>query len=379
MAEVQNPFTPRKKRAILDVIQNTFLSKSTLNFVGFVLKAAIVCTITNKPIKKEPATGAHDDGGRRLLAAVMTYLILVIVVVVARESISRRTQSLTMPKDRADTLKALLAGLNLIPAWGFKDFVAVVIAGTAWYFAFFVLIGATVAAVLIEPPKPAAGEVPTYFECFRKTLSGCMALGVGFAMHTIPVTIWRSFGYDFFTIPVTGTYAVLVTSLVIWLQVNIKKIKTEPDQLYYRSFLNFSSSSGNFMSAWAWDSLLEAMRREIIAPHDESCVLLFWINMAWAFFVLIVAALSVVGIQYYIDEDNYMTEMEEGLQALSKTIAACCVAWGFMDVFQGVYKCLEYGNYYVLCAWIMAVCVCLLAVGIMHGGNYLIERAKKEQ
>lgn len=372
-------YTPRKRKAVLDTIQNTFLSKSTLNFVGFVLKAAIVCTITNAPIRQEPATAAGSANAMRLVAAIVTYLILVSVVVIAREVINKKTQSLTLSKSRADTLKAFLGGLNLIPAWGFKDFVAVMIAGTAWWMAFIVLIAATVLAVLLEPPKPPAGEVPTLLDSFRKTLAGCMALGVGFAMHTIPVTIWRSFGYDFFTIPVTATYAVLVTCFAIFLQVNIKKIHTEPDQLYYKSFLNFTSSSGNFMSAWAWDSFLEAMRRLLITMAKSSCLMTFWINIAWAFGVLAVGAITVVGIHLYIDEDHEVTEMEEGLQALSKTIAACCVAWAFMDVFTGVYKCMDYGEYKILGAWVMAAIVVVLAVCILHFGTKLIENAKQQQ
>lgn len=368
------PKTPRKIKC-LNTIQTVFLSKSTLNFVGFVLKAAIVCTLTATPIKNENATAADDGGVKRILFAVLTYLILVMVVVVTRQVINKQTQSLTMSKDRAETLKAFLGGLNLIPAWGFKDFVSVLIAGTAWWSAIIVLLSATVAAVLLEPPPPPAGELPSTIDNVRKTMSGCMALGVGFAMHTIPVTIWRSFGYSFFTIPVCGVYAVAVTGLVVFIQVSVKHIKTEPDQIYYKSFLNFASSSGNFMCAWAWDSLLEAFRRLLITAAKDSCTMTFWLNLGWAFFVLIIAAVVVVGIAIKSEEEGH-TEMDEGLASLSKTIAACCVAWGFMDVFVGVYKCIDYGGYHILGAWIFALVILVIAVIIMHTGTKLIERAK---
>jgi hypothetical protein len=375
--------TPRtsskRKILVLTTIQTTFLSKSTLNFVGFVLKAAILCTLTQGPIRQESATAAEEGSLKRLGLALLTYLILVLIVVGSRQVINRQTQSLTMSKDRQDTLKAFLAGLNLIPAWGFKDFVAVMIAGTAWWAAIVVLLVATVAAVLLEPPPPPDGEVPTTADNIRKTMAGCMALGVGFAMHTIPVTLWRNMGYKFFTIPVCSCYALGVTALVVFVQVSIKKIKRDPDQLYYNSFLNFSSASGNFMSAWAWDSLLEAFRRLLVTIGKDSCLITFWINLGWAFLVLIIAALAVVALQLQSEEGDHSLssgEMDAGLASLSKTIAACCVAWAFMDVFQGVYKCISFHGYHVLGAWVFALVILVIAVAIMHYGTKLIERGK---
>merc|ERR1719310_1584348 len=100
--------TPRKRTKILDTVQNVFLSKSTLNFVGFVLKMAIVCTITNQPIKADPTLGPEDADFWRIAGAVATYMVLVIIVVFARDTINKHTQSLTMSKDRQDTLKAFL-------------------------------------------------------------------------------------------------------------------------------------------------------------------------------------------------------------------------------------------------------------------------------
>jgi len=300
------------------------------------------------------------------------------VVVCTRQVINKQTQSLTLTPRRGDTLKSLLAGLNLIPAWGFKDFVAVLIAGTAWWSAIVVLFAATVAAVFLEPPPPEAGEVPSTLDNIRKTLAGCMALGVGFAMHTIPVTIWRNMGYEFFTILVTSSYALLITATVVVVQVLVKRIKTEQDQVYYRTFLNFFSASGNFMCAWAWDAFLESLRRVLMTFAKDSCTTIFWINLSWAFAVLIIAATTVVGLQIHLHADaaDHQTEHEAGLAALSKTIAACCVAWGFMDVFVGVYKCIDYRGYHVLGAWIFALVILVLAVCILHGGTYLIERAK---
>lgn len=373
--------TPRKKTQALDVIQNVFLSKATLNFVGFVLKAAIVCSITNQPIHADGGeVGVKDPDVKRVGGALLTYLVLVSIVVIAREAINKKTQSLTLSKDRADTLKAFLGGLNLIPAWGFKDLVAVLIAGTAWWSAIIVLFAATVLACVIEPPPPPAGEVPTLFENLRKTLSGCMTLGVGFAMHTIPVTVWRNMGYAFYTIPVTGIYALVLTCVVIYLQVTLKKVKAGvPDeQKYYKTFLTFFSASGNFMSAWAWDSLLEALRRYFLTMAKDTCTMIFWINMGWALFVLVVGVTSIVGIHLQVVSDDMHTPMEDGLEGLAKIIAACCVAWAFMDVFKGVYKCMDYGEYRVLGAWIMAAIVLVLAVCIMHFGTIAIERAKPQ-
>jgi len=370
----------KTKNKSLDTIQSVFLTKCALNFVGFVLKAAIVCTLLNKPMKNDTDPGQSGEFDlKRFGFALLAYIILVAIVVVARVVIQKQTQSLTMSKEHADTLKALLGGLNLIPAWGFKDCVAVVIAGTAWWTAFIVLIFATVVAVLMEPPPPEAGELPTIIDNTRQTLAGCMALGVGFAMHTVPVTIWRSMGHSFFTIPVTASYALILTTIVVFVQISLKKIKTEPDQVYYRSFLNFSGSAGNFMSAWSWDAFLEALRRLLIASAKASCLATFGINMGWAFAVLIVGAISVVGFQINAEQGEHTNEMEAGIAILIKTIAACCVAWAFMDVFIGVYKCLDFNGYLILGAWICAMVVLVLAVGIMAAGNRLIENAKKAE
>lgn len=386
----------------LDSIRDVFLGKSVLNFIGFVLQAAIVVTLSGS--KDLPSVAgvemqAPPDGVMMvLLRHAVSYVLLVLFVVAGRDFLNRKMSALSLSKSREQTLKAVLAGLTLIPAWSFKGFVGTAVEGTAWWTSLVVLAGAVTFAIVIEPPAPAEGEVPTTVQSLRVTLSGCMPLGVGFAVHRMVVVLWRMHGFGaFFTIPVTLCYALIMTTTVVLMQLLIGHAlsaltatpRGQPSPVtFWTAFLMFSSSSGNFVVAWAWDAVLDANRVGATATSNlDSCFSTFAANSLWAILVLAIAGV-VLCIQGYVDDyqddGRKHSKMYLLFHAMVGIVLAMNITWSWLDAFVSLHNgqradgswCIDYRGYHVLGAWVCAVIITVLAVALIQGGTQLIEYIK---
>jgi len=375
----------KSKIKFLDTIQNVFLAKSTLNFIGYMLKEAIICSIVGRVIQAMGNDASENNFKKLFVPALCAYFILVFVAVLAREIIARKQGSLTMDPERQKTLTAVDKGLNLIPAWGFKELIAACIGGQPWWTAFIVLVAAAGLAILIDTQTEKCEEdvgTPWHIlHSLRKTMAGCMPLGVGFAMNMIPIKLCADFDFNCKTGLITFIYAVVITLLMVSMQIGLTYLT--PESPFLKNLIRFTGLSGNFISAWGWDGFLDTARREIITLGLSTCMLKFVFNFSWATMVLIVAASVVVAVNYRSDLSVDETHFQAGLRKLMTIVCASVVAWAFLDYFVGLYRCSTWGcvdgscNHPLLSVWTFVIAVVLLGVLLMERGSAFLEEQKK--
>lgn len=361
------------KKPILDSIHDIFLSKACLTVIGFLLKSIIVSTLQGTGVEEE--SGDTEGYGFHVLpSSVFAYIVLVFVVVLMKSVTDRYVMSLTMSASRQETIKTLVKGLELIPAWGFKDCVACLIAGRSpIIFAFLVVLAATLIAVVVEPPRLEVGEFPDVLFNLRKTLSGCMALGVGFAFHTIPPAAWAKFGLEWLNIPVMLVYAPLLTVIVVLVQLALTHMLEGDHSRFYKTLLTFLRSSGNFLVAWGWDGLVDILRKELLKGSPHTCLSECLVNLAWANGVVLICLVVIVISVYTTHENN--SKLEKGIRALLPIVLGMVVAWSFLDWMVALYNCaFADQQHHLLRAWLLTLAMSVIVASIMLAGSHAVER-----
>merc|ERR1740130_1798603 len=136
-----------------------------------------------------------------------------------------------------------------------------------------VLVTATCLALVLEPVAPPEDEQPDLTYSLRKTLSGCMGLGVGFAVNAVAQIWWRAEGGEWFRLPVQMVYAPVATLAVLLVHAALGTVSMADQKPFVKTLCNFMKVAGNFVAAWAWDGVLDTARLEVLEVHDvDSCL-----------------------------------------------------------------------------------------------------------
>jgi len=377
--------TPRSAKEMrlnfLNSVQDVFAAKTCLTVIGFVLKAAMLCTIFQVPLSAETGSlKGQAHGFRQMVSAVAVYMVLVGCVVAMKYQMTRNLVALHgNSKARAETLRLYMGGLDMIPAWAFKDCVASAMVGHNWgmLVALVVLVTATCLALVLEPAAPPEDEQPDLTYSLRKTLSGCMGLGVGFAVNAVAQIWWRAEGGEWFRLPVQMVYAPVATLAVLLVHAALGTVNMADQKPFVKTLCNFMKVAGNFVAAWAWDGVLDTARLEVLEVHDvDSCLNKAGVNSLWALAVICVAAIIIVTHEWAMGPPPKEGKRPQGQldrQALLAVVCGVNSAWAALDFEVGINGCATVVQNVVIQAWIFALAVVVLMALVLSMFTWAVE------
>lgn len=350
---------------LMDAVREIYVGKASIAVVGLCIKVALISSLTGGGV---PVQGLSYSP--KVLIAFMSYVTLVLVAVLLKMIIQDYLAQSNMPQSRKATLSTFMTGLNLIPAWGFKDCVAVLMKeADSMLSGVVVLFAASFFALLVMPKSrdfdPADRQKRALYD-LRVTMASCMGLGVGFAMNIYPQWAFRFFGLSTGQLLVMLLYPPTLTFLVVMMQEGLLNNLPGSDNRFedtpfFKTAIAFTKQCGNFWAAWAWHSLLCLLRDGLIArfPGAACWATASWMIL-WALIVLVLAAMVIIP-----DCSRYGWKEEEKLVDL---VAGMNVAFAFLDAMFGVYKCVHFPGNPVIGAWVL----CLIVVVIVSVSTVLV-------
>lgn len=395
----------KEKPTFLNDFYSVF-SKACFAIVGFCLKEAIGATLSSADIEADARSARSSTFSvqkflTHLWPPFVCYLLLVLITVCAKLFVRRRLMSLTMSHKRRATCTAFIGGMDLIPAWSFKDCVEVLISDmqAPILTAVAVLVLAAGFAMLVDPlPLSADDLLDWHWDAVyttRKTLAGCMGLGVGFATHIIPQMLCRYNGIEWFQLGVVLVYPLTMTVFVVLMQLGLDMLTSTQggadagagagaDQpRFLKTLVIFGKIAGNFWAAFAWDTLFHYLRSKILPEGSKECWVQMSVDAGWAFAVLFLAVI-VTGIVHVLErdtlpQDEFGPNFQRNVQALLALVSIMCTCWAFLDFAVGGYSCVH-GRvdafHPLLAAWIFAGFIVGLAVLCLLSMTMAVEWAK---